>query len=966
MSTQLILYPQDYRGYSFTTSLVYNEYVSDPYFNAVGNHTATGGTQINPSISMNCVNYNAGNWGSQILANPIIGASPNVVWVGYWSSNHCPAFGITDPPLLDANGFLKLISKDMSLQSPPETWCGVHTTVSNLTVGQSYKLNITHYNPAIPSGSTRTFMIGAADVAKSIGNGVRLTVPSPNSANTEYNFTATHTVMPLFITYIFDEDSDVRIQKVSIQEAEGTVDPVYDDLNDGQVICDLYEEEAIPLTLSVDNFTNATEKIHSYSKSFDLPNTKRNNRIFTHIFDVTKVIASNYDFNPYAITRAVLKENGVLIFDGFLRLLDIKTENGEISYNVNLFSTVTALSDVLKDKKFRNIDFSELEHEYNRTNITASWSTNGLFLANNLPVDSFAGTAGTNKTDVLKYPFVNWEGDIKIASNINPLGPADGMPELETLAQAFRPWVKIRYLIDRIFYDAGYSYTSAFFDSADFNNLFMDFNWGSGEAPATGSGTQWAAGGPDDTTGDQDLQTTFTALYLDNYSWLSNSLPSEYNTTTRSFEITSDGTYFSVDGRLVFKNKGIADDDIECRWAVYDTASGNPVLDNAGNHIIFEPFASTTINNFYKTWLINFDCVLESGQSIRPEAKAATAGRVMQQEISSPSTSNNSAISGNIADTTVNQAKLEVARGDLGQFEFLKGIMTMFNLIAMPDPNDNSKLLIEPYKDVYGFSPTVVTPKTLNWTNKVNADRISLKPLDLKAKAVFKYEEDDDDAVFNIYKNYTLSPTYSGIFGSKSINTDLLLGVSGNSILEGEEEIVASPFACTLIKPILHYDFQEMRTPAIYSGEVNEYESFANAPRILYNNGIQNLVNMTYYIPSAFGVSSINQTSFLMFSNVSNIQNTLIAQDYNFGWASPIGWNNYSVNNLYAVYYQDYFTDLYNPNTRTLDIEVDLNASDINTFRFFDKVRIKNREYRVNKIDYKPAALSKVQFILIN
>ena len=89
--------------------------------------------------------------------------------------------------------------------------------------------------------------------------------------------------------------------------------------------------------LSVDNFINAAEKVQSYSKDFDLPNTKRNNRIFTHIFDVTKVIASNYDFNPYAQTRAVLKENGVLIFDGYLRLLEIKPEKGEISYNVNLF-----------------------------------------------------------------------------------------------------------------------------------------------------------------------------------------------------------------------------------------------------------------------------------------------------------------------------------------------------------------------------------------------------------------------------------------------------------------------------------------------------------------------------------------------------------------------------------------------------------------------------------------------------
>ena len=48
-----------------------------------------------------------------------------------------------------------------------------------------------------------------------------------------------------------------------------------------------------------------------------------------------------------------------------------------------------------------------------------------------------------------------------------------------------------------------------------------------------------------------------------------------------------------------------------------------------------------------------------------------------------------------------------------------------------------------------------------------------------------------------------------------------------------------------------------------------------------------------------------------------------------------------------------------------MTIKVNLNAADINTFEFTDKVMIQNREYRVNKIDYKPNDLSTVEFILI-
>ena len=48
-----------------------------------------------------------------------------------------------------------------------------------------------------------------------------------------------------------------------------------------------------------------------------------------------------------------------------------------------------------------------------------------------------------------------------------------------------------------------------------------------------------------------------------------------------------------------------------------------------------------------------------------------------------------------------------------------------------------------------------------------------------------------------------------------------------------------------------------------------------------------------------------------------------------------------------------------------MTIKVNLNAADINRFKFNDTVFIKNRVFRVNKIDYKPNDLATVEFILI-
>ena len=68
-----------------------------------------------------------------------------------------------------------------------------------------------------------------------------------------------------------------QISSIRVREAASGATVNYFDFSDGQVICDQYAEENIPLTLSIDDFKNVAEKIQSYSKDFNLPNTKRNN-----------------------------------------------------------------------------------------------------------------------------------------------------------------------------------------------------------------------------------------------------------------------------------------------------------------------------------------------------------------------------------------------------------------------------------------------------------------------------------------------------------------------------------------------------------------------------------------------------------------------------------------------------------------------------------------------------------------
>ena len=250
-----------------------------------------------------------------------------------------------------------------------------------------------------------------------------------------------------------------------------------------------------------------------------------------------------------------------------------------------------------------------------------------------------------------------------------------------------------------------------------------------------------------------------------------------------------------------------------------------------------------------------------------------------------------------------------------------------------------------------------------DWTDKVDVAQMELKPLtDLNKNTIFKFVEDDDDYCFNVYK----MATSGGLYGAK------YLDASGFTILEGEEEIIAEPFAATVIKP-LQEGLDDFIVPAIYAvDESGASDGFDNAPRILYNNGIKTLSSTTFNVPAQNGGSAANgETQYLQFSHLSSIPIATsgnVTKDFHFEsqqLIQPLSMNGMPTDNLFTTYWLPYFSELYSPDTRIMTLKVNLNPSDINTFKFYDTVMIKNRAFRVNKIEYKPNSLSKVEFILI-
>ena len=931
MSVQLILYPQNYDGqFNAISNIAQEKLVDGINFNSI-NTSSSYDTSVSPPFVDVINNAYTNNLDTQNT------------WYRWRTTS-------TGTPTLPATiaGNLRLYS------TTTNTTSGVYQRLSNLVVGQIYQVYLIYSTTGSPTGSLvfasyrNNVPVQTSFTSNNLASGVGFYI---------YNFTAQSTEDTILISLTNSVADDLDITNISILPLG--VQPTFTNfhLEDGQVICDLYQHEDIPLTLSVDDFKNVAEKVQSYSKDFDLPATKRNNLIFNNIFDITRS-DDGIIFNPYVKTKCVLKQDGFILFDGYLRLIDVtKDKQDEISYSVNLYSEVVALADILKNKTLNDLDLSELSHHYDKTSIKNSWAdSTGLPLDNPLSTSSYAYDAaiGVNNTNVLKYPFVDWEHQILLANGSTGSNATLDFPELTSLEQVFRPFLNIKYLINKIFEDTLFTWSSNFFDTADFGKLFMDFNWGSDNATIKIATTEW--GGVVPNSSPATATTSYTNLKLESFqNFISIVLPPNYNSTNNILTATTLNEIYSINYYYNLKNTSGSDADIECQW-LHNTQQ------REYSSVITIPAGTTWIYSG------NFQVIMQPTDTLQAQFKASAGSAIEQNVVPFPSFGSNVSFILS-TENIVNGVILNSLRGELGQWEFLKGILTMFNIVSLPDKDNPLNIKFEPYSDVFMLNTTgqSLADRSIqhDWTDKVNVSEMQLTPLtDLNKKTLFKYEEDEDDYTFKVYKK-----SVGGyLYGSR------VFDASSYTLLEGQDEIVASPFATTISKPLAP-QFSDFITPAIFTAndEATEFEGFDNAPRILYNNGIHTLNgSVTYYIPAQNGLASENQDQFLQFSHLTDIPTisstptTQGTKDFNFGECQLINPIGASVpDNLFNLYWLPYYNELYNPNTRIMTLQVNLNAGDINMFKFNDRVMIKNRVFRVNKIEYKPNSLAKVEFILI-
>ena len=223
------------------------------------------------------------------------------------------------------------------------------------------------------------------------------------------------------------------------------------DLNGSKYALDTYKEEPISLTYNVADVNDIASRNSAFSKTIRLPETRNNRSIFGDIADLG---VSPAVFNPNKKTKAWILVDTAVVFEGYLQLrkVFVNKETEEADYEVVIYADNDNFYKQLGDSFISDMDFSELDHIWNKTNIinsfTASWN-NGYY-----------------------YPLIDYGQDWD-------LGEVNGWTttyNTEVKIKDLFPATNVKFILDKMFSNAGYNYTSTFLNSEIFKNLYIPFN----------------------------------------------------------------------------------------------------------------------------------------------------------------------------------------------------------------------------------------------------------------------------------------------------------------------------------------------------------------------------------------------------------------------------------------------------------------------------------------------------------
>ena len=665
-------------------------------------------------------------------------------------------------------------------------------------------------------------------------------------------------------------------------------------------LLDQYADESVDIVSSVLDVSDITKNTGDYSKSFTVPASKNNNRLFKHWYNAS----IDNGFDARSKVEGSIDIDGVPFKLGKWRLNKCNIVKGRLeSYTINFFGNLPNISDTIGEDMLSDLAFPTLDHDWTSDNVIDG-------LEGNLLDGDIVYTLMANK----RYFYNSHSGAHDVdATTINIANGASTSHATGVVWSDLRPSVKLSKIIDAIetrynsfIYDNPIVFSRDFFSTTEFEKQYLWLK--ADDRVAIGGGEEIV----DFTTGSE----TYIKLDTNVGTFVTDRV-----TNTRfaiGNKITPASGYEDVPYTFIVRNADTNED--VYAWSSEQWGNSEGIISIGTS--LFSPSGTTTFNF---TWHVKSNSKIEFTSEVS----------IVKQVGATVSPSD---VTTGAAQTLVNKVVIGDEMPELKIVDFLKGIFNMFKLVAIP--KDDGSIYVNTLDSYYAQGQRYDATKYIDFA-KFDVDRGEL----LK-RIAFEFEEPSTILNMEFKKRAADGQGY----GASLVN--VYESLTPKKLIDGDTLEVKLPFEQIYFERLVEQDDAIVGTNTnIQTGVILDDNLNQVVPKaVLHYTSKQDI--------SATPIRFVNDLAADVVLNTS-----LVIPIHHFGPIAPVYANLFEaefsnftgeslVNNLYSIHYKDYVTAIFELKRRTFMYTANLPIQIVTRLELNDVIAIGEIDYRINKYSY--------------
>lgn len=696
---------------------------------------------------------------------------------------------------------------------------------------------------------------------------------------------------------------------------------------------DTTEELVISINKSLEEIEDFTARLSTYSKTFNIPQTAKNNKFFESVY-----LVNGANFSEQVVVPAVVKYAGSDVFNGECRMVSSTFNINGGTYEIFLTQSLPNFASTLGDVKLIDLDFTGTTHNLDYDTMVDTWSYSGGSYLN------YSGITGKILYPLGFYGYDTNQYYSQFDTSVS--GFTDSNFPL-ALTQ-FAPWVNVKYLVDEIFKKANFTYESEFLNSDYFNSIFA-------LAKTTQSQGVFVSSAATEnqnifSVSDNRYYVDFADGNFDNNYFkgfiFRNELNDPLSIFSPSISFQNRGNFFTTAVAGVYKFKfGFK---AQVRFSYLPVTYLNVAIKDVDDGTIYNKIEGLAILNLSQSTTygdIYLNCTIPQGRRValyysrNNGAGDPTAELYIQSAYwelySSPILLN--------TDGILLQNNIP---GEVICLDFFKGLVSLFNLVVIP--NGERNLYIEKWDTYFDGG------KEYNWSQKLNlSEGYTLYPTNaLKKEYVIKYKDSSDR--FSQLNQQDRNQQF-GTFRFISPST-----------FHTDRETIEIPFAPLPISTFDNFTESNILVPHIYTFNKgadslpNQFSINGSDLRLGFYNGLMDstITGTTTPIYILSGSTSVAHTEYPSISHLSayeyitsTFSDLNIGNQYDFWQVPNNNYVGYTINDVYHDFWEGRIDPLYADDTKIFRGTFKLTPTEINNIDFNDKVYFQNAYWRLYSME---------------